>query len=316
MIKIALFLGGDSSEREVSLVSGKAIAEELTRLGYPVLELDPGAYSKVSGLLEVLEKERIDLVFNALHGGSGENGELQAALSLSGIKYTGSDFRACCFAMDKYVSKLIAAAEGIPVPAYILLREDLLHDYNDPEDYQGFIDKLGLPLIVKPNDGGSSVGITKVMDIMELKPAVELAFKHSDSVLAEQFIPGRELTVTVLDGEALPLVEIKPVNGWYDYENKYTKGHTEYISPAQIEDEAAKLMQIYALRVWKAFSCKGYARVDFRYDAEKAYFLELNTLPGMTSLSLTPMAAKAAGMEFGQLLEQIIKSSVKNMEEQ
>lgn len=289
-------------------MSGRAIADELKVLGYQVLEIDPGAYGKVSQLLELLESEQIDLVFNALHGGSGENGVMQAALSLSGIRFTGSDFRSCCFAMDKYVSKLIAASEGIPVPDCILLREDLLHDYNDPVDYQGFIDRLGLPLIVKPNDGGSSVGISKINDINDLKPAVELAFRYSDGVLLEQFIPGRELTVTVLGAEAMPLVEIKPLNGWYDYGNKYTKGKTEYIAPAHIEDETAKLVQVFALRVWKAFSCRGYARVDFRYDGEKAYFLELNTLPGMTSLSLTPMAAKAAGMDFGQLLEHIIKA--------
>jgi len=306
MEKIVVLKGGTSPEREVSLVSGAEIASALRNMGYIVQEIDPADYPKLSDLLTAVQNEQPLLVFNGLHGGSGENGELQAALSLAGIKFTGSGFKASCFSMDKYISKLIALAEGIPVPQYILMREDLLEDYQDVEDYSGFSNQLGLPIIVKPNDAGSSVGISRVECLEDLKPAVQKALQYSHSVLLEEYIPGRELTVTIIDSEAYPVVEIKPLEGWYDYTNKYTHGKTKYEAPAQIDDTVAKLLQLYALRLWKAFGLSGYARIDFRYDGLKPYFLEVNTLPGMTSLSLTPMAAKAAGMSFQELLQKII----------
>jgi len=306
MEKIVVLKGGTSPEREVSLVSGAEIASALRNMGYSVIEIDPADYPKLSDLLTAIQNEQPLLVFNGLHGGSGENGELQAALSLAGIKFTGSGFKASCFSMDKYISKLIALAEGIPVPKYILMREDLLEDYQDVEDYSGFSNQLGLPIIVKPNDAGSSVGISRVECLEDLKPAVQKALQYSHSVLLEEYIPGRELTVTIIDSEAYPVVEIKPLEGWYDYTNKYTHGKTKYEAPAQIDDTVAKLLQLYALRLWKAFGLSGYARIDFRYDGLKPYFLEVNTLPGMTSLSLTPMAAKAAGMSFQELLQKII----------
>ncbi|CAO81195.1 D-alanine--D-alanine ligase [Candidatus Cloacimonas acidaminovorans] len=311
MEKIVVLKGGTSPEREVSLVSGAEIASALRNMGYIVQEIDPADYPKLSDLLTAVQNEQPLLVFNGLHGGSGENGELQAALSLAGIKFTGSGFKASCFSMDKYISKLIALAEGIPVPKYILMREDLLEDYQDVEDYSGFSNQLGLPIIVKPNDAGSSVGISRVECLEDLKPAVQKALQYSHSVLLEEYIPGRELTVTIIDSEAYPVVEIKPLEGWYDYTNKYTHGKTKYEAPAQIDDTVAKLLQLYALRLWKAFGLSGYARIDFRYDGLKPYFLEVNTLPGMTSLSLTPMAAKAAGMSFQELLQKIIYIAAK-----
>lgn len=311
MEKIVVLKGGTSPEREVSLVSGAEIASALRNMDYSVIEIDPADYPKLSDLLTAVQNEQPLLVFNGLHGGSGENGELQAALSLAGIKFTGSGFKASCFSMDKYISKLIALAEGIPVPQYILMREDLLEDYQDVEDYSGFSNQLGLPIIVKPNDAGSSVGISRVECLEDLKPAVQKALQYSHSVLLEEYIPGRELTVTIIDSEAYPVVEIKPLEGWYDYTNKYTHGKTKYEAPAQIDDTVAKLLQLYALRLWKAFGLSGYARIDFRYDGLKPYFLEVNTLPGMTSLSLTPMAAKAAGMSFQELLQKIIYIAAK-----
>jgi len=310
MEKIVVLKGGISPEREVSLVSGAEIASALKNMGYSVIEIDPANYSRVSDLLSAIQYEQPLLVFNGLHGGSGENGELQAALSLAGIKVTGSGFKASCISMDKYISKLIAIAEGIPVPKYILMREDLLEDYQETEDYSGFSNQLGLPIIVKPNDAGSSVGISRVECLEDLKPAVQKALQYSQSVLLEEYIPGRELTVTIIDAEAYPVVEIKPLEGWYDYTNKYTHGKTKYEAPAQIDDTVAKLLQLYALRLWKAFGLSGYARIDFRYDDLKPYFLEVNTLPGMTSLSLTPMAAKAAGLSFQDLLKKIIEVTI------
>jgi len=310
MEKIVVLKGGTSPEREVSLVSGSEVAAALRSIGYIVSEIDPATYPVLSDFIAAVQKEQPLLVFNGLHGGSGENGELQATLAMAGIKFTGSDFKASCISMDKYISKLIAIAEGIPVPKYILMREDLLEDYQDPEDYSGFSSQLGLPIIVKPNDAGSSVGISRVEYLEDLKYAVQNALKYSHSVLLEEYIPGRELTVTIIDGEAYPVVEIKPLEGWYDYTNKYTNGKTQYEAPAKIDETVAKLLQLYAIRLWKAFGLSGYARIDFRYDDLKPYFLEVNTLPGMTSLSLTPMAAKAAGLSFQDLLKQIIDISI------
>ena len=307
MERITVLKGGDSSERKISLLSGTAVAEGLRVKGYEVTELDPADFSTLGQLIERMQELETELVFLGLHGGSGENGQLQAALDLVGLRYTGSGFQACALTMDKYVSKLMAREEGVPVADWVLLRGDQLGDYNDPRDLQGIVDKLGLPLIVKPNDGGSSVGISKVERVEQLREASQHALKYSSSALLERFIPGRELTATVIDGQALPLVEIKPLSGWYDYDNKYNAGRTEYLAPAPIEESVAQLMQTYAVRLWQVFGLRGYARIDFRYDGEKPYFLEVNTLPGMTTLSLTPMAAKAVGISFVDLVDKIAR---------
>lgn len=311
MKKIVVLRGGDSPEREVSLVSGVEVGKVLDKLGYQVVDLDPSSFSGLSPLLSRIKSEQCDLVFNALHGGSGENGQLAAALELAGIPFTGSGSKASQIAMDKYISKLIVTEEGIPVARHILMRGNLLADYTDPTDYSNFTNKLGLPLIVKPNDSGSSVGIGIVHELGELKPSVEEAFRYCETVLLEEFIEGRELTVSILDGKALPVVEIRPRAGWYDYKNKYTKGNTEYLAPAPIDEEIAQLCQLYAERAFQALSCAVYGRVDFRLRDRVPYFLEVNTLPGMTSLSLTPMAAKAAGLSFEELLQNIIKISLR-----
>ncbi len=310
MKKIVVLLGGKSSEREISLISGAEISKALTGMQYAVAELDPADFTCLSDLLEAIKAQKADMLFNGLHGGAGENGKLAAALEMAGIHFTGSSYKASCVAMDKYISKLIVAAEGLPCPKHILLRGNLLEDYNDPVDLAGITRSLGLPLIVKPNDSGSSVGIRIVHEVGDLKAAVEDAFKHCDSVLLEEYIPGRELTVSILGGKALPVVEIRPVKGWYDYHNKYTEGSTEYLAPAPIPESLAQLLQLYAERAFAALSCSVYGRVDFRLDQDKAFFLEVNTLPGMTPLSLTPMAAKAAGLSFSDLLQEIIKLSL------
>lgn len=305
MERITVLKGGDSPEREVSLVSGAAIANGLRGSGLEVTELDPADFSSLDKLIDRLKELGTGLIFLGLHGGSGENGQLQAALDLAGLRYTGSGFQACALTMDKYVAKLLAREEGVPVADWVLLRGDQLGDYEDPRDLQGIVDKLGLPLIVKPNAGGSSVGISKVETTDQLREATQQALKYSSSALLERFIPGRELTVTVLDGTALPVVEIKPLSGWYDYANKYKAGRSEYLAPAPIEEAVAQLIQMYAARLWQVFGLRGYARIDFRYDGDQPYFLEVNTLPGMTPLSLTPMAAKAVGISFADLVVKI-----------
>lgn len=309
MKSILILKGGISPERAISLISAQAVGEELSAAGYHVSYIDPQDYPGLAQLLAAIRAARADMVFNALHGGSGENGQLAAALELEGIPFSGSGSKASCIAMDKYIAKLIVAAEGIPTPKHIILRANLLADYNDPQDYSGFVENYGLPLIVKPNDAGSSVGISKVEYLEELKPAVEEAFRYGDSVLVEEYIAGREITVSILNGRALPVVEIKPREGWYDFKNKYTKGNTDYLVPAPLEEATAHLCQLYAERIFFALSCSVYARVDFRLRDGVPYFLEMNTLPGMTSLSLTPMAAKAAGLSFKDLLKTIIKDN-------
>lgn len=312
MKTIVVLKGGNSPEREISLVSGTEIAGALNTLGFIVRELDPQDYPQLADLLEAIRAEDPALVFNGLHGGSGENGELQAALQLAGVPFTGSNAKASALAMDKYISKLIVEQEGVPVAKHILLRANLLEDYRDSRDYAAFTESLGLPLIVKPNDAGSSVGIHLVHTLEELKPAVADAFRYCNTVLMEEYIPGRELTVSILDGKSLPVVEIRPKAGWYDYQNKYTKGKTEYLAPAPIHESIAQLVQLYAERSFWALGCTVYGRVDFRLNEDRLYFLEVNTLPGMTPLSLTPMAAKAAGLSFCDLLQNIIRSSVPN----
>lgn len=312
MDRIAVLLGGDSPERDVSLVSGNEVIKELTNLGFEPIGIDPAESNSVDMLLSRLRDLKPRLVFNALHGGNGENGQLTAALDMAGFTCTGSNYKASCLAMDKYISKLLAGAEGLPLARHILIRGDLLGDYQDPVDYQGIVTALGLPVIVKPNDAGSSVGISRVESLHELKPAVSEALRYCNEVLLEEYIEGREITVTILDSTALPVVEIKPLNGWYDYTNKYTKGKTEYLAPAPITEAEKQLSQLYAERIFKALGCSGYARVDFRLKAGVPYFLEVNTLPGMTPLSLTPMAARAAGISFGELLSRIINISLRN----
>jgi D-alanine-D-alanine ligase len=261
-------------------------------------------------LFKAISDYGADGVFLGLHGGSGEDGQIQAALEAAGFLFTGSGFHACAMTMDKYVSKLMAIAEGIPTPDFILMREDLIADYGDPEDYMGFVQKLGMPMIVKPNDSGSSVGVTKVERISDLKLAIKQAFEHSTAVLLEKFIPGREITCSLLDGKALPLVEIRPYQGWYDYQNKYNSGRSDYLAPAPLDEAVTQLIQLYSERLWQVFGLRGYARIDFRYDEERPYFLEVNTLPGMTPLSLTPMAAKTIGMSFADLVETIVGKAI------
>jgi D-alanine-D-alanine ligase len=316
MESIVILYGGISPERDVSLISGAEVGRVLAEKDHRISYLDPGEYPDLAVLVQAIREQNPSIVFNALHGGSGENGQLAAALELAGVPFTGSGSKASVLAMDKYIAKLVVGAEGIPLAKHILLRANLLEDYNDPRDYSTFTESLGLPLIVKPNDAGSSVGISIVHELGELKPAVEESFKYCSSVLLEEYIEGRELTVSILDGKALPVVEIRPHAGWYDYHNKYTKGKTEYLAPAPIDEATTQLTQLYAERAFFALGCTAYGRVDFRLRDNTPYFLEVNTLPGMTSLSLTPMAAKAAGYSFLELLQQIIILSRKpNVEE-
>ena len=299
-MKIGVLLGGNSAEREVSLSSGKAISTACKELGHEVLDLDPEFDMK----LLVPDLLTVDLVFNGLHGGDGENGVIPGFLQSLGVKYTGSKTEASAICMDKRTSKALVHRKDLLTPNWVSL------DNNDPLPSVG---DMVFPVVIKPNDQGSTIGLTVVKDESELDVAIELARQFANVVLIEEFIVGKEITVTVIGDKAYPIVEIVPSHGLYDYECKYNKGMTEYFCPANIDKDLTKAIQESALKIHKLLGCRHYSRVDFRLDKNrKAWFLELNTLPGMTETSLVPKAAKASGLSFPELIQTIINEALKN----
>lgn len=302
--KVIVILGGNSEEREVSLVTGEQVAASLENKEFNVIQVDPQNFNSYSDFLNKLKKEQPYIVFNALHGKEGEDGKIQALFELENIPYTGSDHLSSTVAMDKQLSNILATSLQIPVAKFISLNKQEKPELN-------LIKKeIGFPLVVKPNNSGSSFGIHIVENIQNLNSAISNAFNYGNQILIQEYTEGREITVTILANEALPVVEIAPKKGWYNYKNKYTKGKTNYIVPAKLPETETQLVKKYALDFFQLIKCRSYARVDFRYDGHNFYFLELNTLPGMTPLSLTPMAAKNAGYSFGELLVKIIESSL------
>jgi len=299
---VLILLGGHSDEREVSLVSGSQVAQALSALGWRTTLLDPADCSSYIDLFQQIKDAAPDVVFMGLHGGAGEDGRIQAMLELMGIPFTGSRSKAGAVAMDKLLCNRVAMQLGLAVPRTISLGEK--------DARSTAITEIGFPLVVKPNGGGSSVGVTVAASPADLPAAIELAGQSDTHVLLQQFIPGRELTVTILDRTALPVVEIKPREGWYDYHHKYTKGETVYEAPAQLDESVAAHLREQGLAIYNAIGAEGYARVDFRYDGETCWFLEVNTLPGMTPLSLTPMAAREAGYDFSTLLQTIVQTAL------
>lgn len=299
--KVAVMFGGHSAEREVSLKSGAAVLAALRSRGVDAHAFDPAARP-----LDDLRTETFQRVFIALHGRGGEDGTLQGALDLMGIPYTGSGVLASALAMDKWRSKLLWAALGLPIPAYARLTAD--------SDFAAVAARLGQPLFVKPAREGSSIGVIKVKQAADLPAAYAEASRHDDLVLAEQALGGGEFTVAVL-GEgtqlnALPAIRIVPATEFYDYEAKYFRDDTRYLCPSGLSDAAEAEMRDLALRGFAALGCRGWARVDFLLDTDgRPYLLEANTAPGMTDHSLVPMAARAAGLSFADLCLQILELS-------
>ena len=291
--KIAVLMGGPGEEREISLQSGKAIQLALEAIGYNVLSIT--MENKLGDIISDLHS--VDLVFLGLHGSIGENGTIQGFLESLGIKYTGSDPLSSAICMDKNISKIIARDRKVNTPNWeIVTRGQTLNEDNSE-----------FPLVIKPNDQGSTVGLTIVHDESELGPALNLAYNYSSSVMVEQFIEGRELTVTLIGGKALPVCEIIPSHELYDYECKYTSGMSKYVCPADIDLDLTKRVQEITERLFDVLKCRHYSRADFRLDHEdNLWFLEMNTLPGMTDTSLAPMAAKAAGFSFNDLIDRIV----------
>jgi len=299
-LNISILYGGVSTEHKISIKTGLAVAEAIQGM-YNLDLVDWGneIYKSPHRLLDT------DLVFNALHGGEGEDGTIQAYLDLHKIAYTGSGSKASKIAMDKNISKLIAQSVQIPTPNWILIKKD---PHAGLKLQNELARKFTYPYVVKPSNEGSTYGLSIVKSENELSEAIGLAAEYSNEILIEEYIPGRELTVGILGNKVLPIVEIKPSHDLYDYECKYMEGMSEYIVPAKLTDSLERELSRDALKIYNTIGCRHYSRVDFRLnEAGEHYFLEINTLPGMTSTSLLPKAAKAAGLEFPNLIDTIIK---------
>jgi D-alanine-D-alanine ligase len=321
-MKVAVLMGGTSAEREISLRTGRGIVQALSRLGHVVVALDaangrllppgddgaapapvtalepatPTAIARAEGLREA------DVVLIALHGGAGENGTLQALLELTGKPYTGSGVMASALAMNKAMSKRVFVQAGIPTPRWQLLPADAPASAVDADALGGY------PLVVKPNEEGSTVGLSIVREPAGLADALRLAAEHGPETLIEEFIEGRELTVAVIGDRALPIVEIRPKSGFYDYTAKYTAGQSEYFCPADLPAAETERVRALGLAASRVLDCRGVTRVDFRLDAKgESWCLEVNTIPGMTPTSLVPMAAKAAGLSYDQVVQEMIE---------
>lgn len=308
-MRILVLLGGSSAEREVSLSSGRRVAEALRTRGHAVSEADPHPDP-----LAVLDAARaVDVVWMALHGGTGEDGTLQALFDLAGVSYTGSGHLASALAVDKDLSKHLFRAAGVPTADWQMVSDRLGASWRE----RGYADRafasLGAPVVVKPSKQGSTVGLTVVPEPSGLAAAIDEAFRFDDEVMLETFVPGRELTVGVLAGEALPVGEIIPKHDLYDYECKYVPGMAEELFPAPLPAEVRDEAQRLALAAYAVLKLRGCARVDFRLSPEGGLFcLEANTLPGMTGTSLVPQAALAAGIGFAELCERIALDALRS----
>jgi len=299
-MKVLLLQGGNSPEAEISLRSSTAIGPAIKQLNHELVCLNPADFTQIEVFVSAIRCHQPDLVFIGLHGGEGEDGSIQAVLKAAGLPFTGSHTLASGLAMDKCLASTIASANKIPTPEQQLITANYsLQDIH-----------IQPPLVVKPNSAGSSVGIHIVHNLDQLQDAITDALLYDNQVLVQKYIQGRELSVSVLGDEVLPPIEIKPLEGFYDYQNKYSKGKTEYICPAELSQIETQCVQAYTLQVFNALGCSVYGRVDFIFDGVNFYFLEVNTLPGMTELSLVPMAAKAVGIDFVGLIGKIIQLSL------
>lgn len=341
-MNIIVLTGGSSAERNVALASGKAISAALKRSGHNVRVVDPvfgqnqpdeetifqdrpvigkefptaeelHAFSnrKVMECINSSLFDNIDIVFLGLHGKFGEDGRIQSLLELRGVNYTGSGVTSSAMAMDKNISKIMFNHYNIPTAKWLMLKKGISEAVKVDESIKL---QIGYPAVIKPNDEGSTVGLSIVqpdVEDVQLGKALEDAFAYSDHVMAEEYIDGRELTVAILGDQSLPVVEIKPKSGFYDYVHKYTKGFTDYFCPADLPEKLAIDIREKAMTAHRSLGCSVYSRVDFRLNSRgESYCLEVNTLPGMTELSLVPKAAGASGIQFEELLNRIIELSL------
>jgi D-alanine-D-alanine ligase len=296
--KVAVLLGGDSTEREISLLSGNAVLAALIRRGVNAHAFDP-----LTRPVQSLVSEGFDRAWIALHGPGGEDGTMQGALEWLGVPYTGSGVLASALTMDKLKTKRVVVGAGYAAPEYAVL--------SSASDLEPALDAVGLPMMVKPSSQGSSVGITKVKSAAELPKAYAEARAVDPIVFAERFITGEEYTVGVLRDRGLPSIRIQPATEFYDYEAKYFRNDTQYHCPSGLTPAAEAELQSAALAAFRVTDCAGWGRVDFMRDlaCDKFYFIEINTTPGMTDHSLVPMAARQAGIDFEELVWRVLESS-------
>ncbi|MDD4238839.1 MAG: D-alanine--D-alanine ligase [Desulfotomaculaceae bacterium] len=309
--KIGVLMGGRSPERAISLRTGEAIYNALGMLGYLAVKIDVGL-----DVVERIKEEGIELAFLALHGKYGEDGTIQGLLEMIGLPYTGSGILASSLAMDKIATKKMLCFEGLPTPHFMEVEDTAVKGLGIQAAAAKIYSEMGLPLVVKAPTQGSTIGIAFVHQKEDLVSALELAYRYDKTALVEQFVEGREITASVLGNEnpvALPLIEIVSTTGVYDYEAKYTAGMSDHIIPPRISGEQQKVIKDLAVRTFKALGCRGLARVDFMLDHRGSPFiLEVNTIPGMTTTSLFPDAARAAGIEFPELIDRIVKLAMEN----
>jgi D-alanine-D-alanine ligase len=295
--RIGVLMGGLSAEREVSLRTGQAISNALQNCGYDVVGIDVG-----QELPQQLKEAGVEIAFIALHGRGGEDGTVQGLLEIMQIPYTGSGVLASSLTIDKVMTKQILLYHEMPTPRFMV--------FSKGDDIDTMVEKCRhFPLVVKPASEGSTIGISIVENAIELRIGLEEALEHDSVILIEDFICGSEATVGVLDGEALPIIEIVPKSGFYDYEAKYTAGATEYILPAPYEPALYHRMQQEAVEACRVTGCSGAARVDFMVRENAFSCLEINTIPGMTATSLLPKAASEAGMSFEELVQRILEGA-------
>ncbi|GGW55301.1 D-alanine--D-alanine ligase [Alishewanella tabrizica] len=293
--KVAVLLGGHSAEREVSLRSGKAVLNALQEAGVDAFAFDPKE--------QALSSLQADHAFIVLHGRGGEDGTMQGALQLLGLPYTGSGVLGSALAMDKIRCKWLFQAQGLPTAPFLVARPEDTH-------YAAMLAQLGGKVMVKPANEGSSIGMSAAATADELASAIAVAHQYDDEVLLERWINGREFTIAVLNDDVLPIVEMRTPRAFYDYEAKYQANSTEYLCPAPLTAELTQAMQATALAAFKAVGASGWGRVDLMLDEQgQHYLLEVNTVPGMTEKSLVPMAAKAAGYSFQQLVLAILRQA-------
>ncbi|MCF8719999.1 D-alanine--D-alanine ligase [Nitrospina gracilis] len=296
---IGVLMGGLSKEREVSLTTGREVMQAIRRLGLKAVEIDV-----THDVWTQVKDAGIDLAFLALHGTYGEDGTIQGLLEYARIPYTGSGVLGSAVAYNKVTSKEVFMQNGIPTAAYQVVRK---------AERDAFQRHLDLPVVVKPSDQGSSLGVTIVREAGEFDAALDLAFRYTEEVVVEQYIEGKLLAIGMHGEQPMPIVHIRPKSGFYDYESKYTKGKTEYICPADLSGIERETCQQVAIAVCRALKGRGFPRVDVILDDTGVpYVLEMNTIPGMTPTSLLPMAAKEAGMSFDDLVLEILKSATRD----
>ncbi len=306
-MKVAVLKGGRSLERGVSLRSGARVEDALQRLGHEVLPLDVGA-----DLVERLSAESPDVAFVAMHGPGGEDGTAQELLEILGVPFTGPGVAACARCMDKVLAKHELRAAGVPTPDWFAFNETAFRELGAADALAQVESRLGFPMVVKPSRGGSALGVKFAASRDEVPAALISAFSYDDRILLESFAEGRELAVSVLGGEPLPVVEAIPSGGdRYDFEARYEIGRTEFVCPAELTDGEAAAVTDAALAAYEALGCSGFSRVDLILGADGPQVLEVNAIPGLTDTSLLPLAAEAAGMRFEALVERILDLALK-----